>query len=140
MLEELLRSLFIFAAGLFLVFNSPLWLSTRATVFASGPQVPIWIGQAVSWTSRLGGIAVLVAGAWDATHHLIPALLISLVIAIGLFCLIDGPIWLITWGSIFHRGRKSPVWLEKAGIFYIRMVGYVTLLGGMAAGITVATT
>jgi len=139
MLDDGLRSFFIFAAGILLVLNGPLWISVRAGVFAGGPQLPIWTGQAVSWTSRLGGIAALAAWAWDATHDFIPTLLISLVIVIGLFCLFDGPIWLITRVSAFHRGRSVPVRLDKAAIFYVRMVGYVALLGTMVAGITVAT-
>jgi len=134
-----LRCFFIFASGIFTLINGPLWVSERVKVFAVGPQVPVWLHRWLSWASRLAGMAILVVWAWDATGAWMPTLFMVYVLASGIFCLFSGPAWLVTRVGVFNRGRYAPAWLEKAGMLYIRMVGYLILLGGMATGITLAT-
>ncbi len=139
MLDSGLYSFFFFAAGMFTVLNGPLWLSVRVRVFAGRRQAPIWLHQAVSWLSRLAGIAMLATWAWVSTGALKPTLLLCLAVAIGLFCLLDGPVWLITQRRIFHRGGKAPAWMEGAAIWFPRLGGVAGLLAALAAGIWAAT-
>lgn len=45
------------AAGVvFLLLNGPLWLSTKARVFAHGPKAPSWLSTFTGRASRLVGV------------------------------------------------------------------------------------
>ena len=125
----------MFGAGIFTVLNGPLWLSVRVRVFAVGPEAPVWLHRGVSWVIRLAGIGMLAAWAWVATGALSPALLMWGILAAGLFCLLNGPVWLITRGGVFRRGRDAPAWLERSVIGFIRLVGLGVLLSAFVIGL-----
>ena len=135
MIDSALCSFLLFAAGIFTVLNGPLWLSVRARVLAGSRQSPNWLHKGVSWFSRLAGGAMLATWAWVSTEALKPALLLSLVVAIGLFCLLDSPWRIITGAGILKSGRNVPTWMENAAFWFLRIVGVVVLLGGLLAGI-----
>jgi len=139
MIDLALRSFFFFAAGMFTVLNGPLWLSARVGVFAIGRQAPDWLPRAVSWFSRLAGVAILATWAWFSTGALKPTLLLCVAVAIGLFCLLNGPWRIITSLGILKRGQEVPTWMENAAFWFLRLVGMVGLLGALVAGILVAT-
>ncbi len=139
MVDLAMRSFFLFAAGMFTVLKRPLWLSVHARVFASGRQAPIWLYQGVSWLSRLVGLAILITWAWFSTGALKPTLLLCVALAIGMFCLLDGPIWLVTWCHFFRHGREAAEWMEAVVVWFLRLGGVVGLLATLATGIWVAT-
>jgi len=88
-----LRCFLIFAAGIFTLLNGPLWVSERVKIFAGGPQAPVWLHRWVfSWASRLAGMAILTAWAWDVAGALMPTLFMVYVLASGIFCLFSQPI------------------------------------------------
>ncbi len=135
MFDFVLRLFFLFVVGMFTVLNGPLWLSGRVGVFASGRQAPTWLQQGVSWFSRLVGLTILAAWAWVSTGAVKPALLLCVAVAIGLFCLLDGPWHIITSVRFLRRGPEAPTWGEPAAMWFLRMVGVVVLLATLAAGI-----
>jgi len=140
MLDSGLRSFLLFAAGMFVVLNGPLWLSVRARVFASGTESPVWLHRGVSWFSRLLGLTMLAIWAWFSTGVLKPALLLVVLVVIGLFCLFDGPWRIITRAHFLSRGPEAPIWGKTAAIWFLRLVGMVSLLGALIAGIWAAVT
>ncbi len=127
-----LRCFFLFAAGVFVVLNGPLWLSVRARVFAGRRQALTWLHRAVSWSSRSVGLVMLATWAWVSTGALKPALLLGLAVAIGLFCLLDGPTWLMARRRIFHRSGEAPAWMGGIAAWLPRLGGAVVLLAGLA--------
>lgn len=135
MFEDVLRSFLLFASAMFVVLNGPLWVSVHAGVFAAGPEAPVWLHRGVSWVSRLAGIGMLAAWAWDATGALSPALLMWGILAGGLFCLLGGPVWLITRGGVFRRGRNASARLERSVIGFVRVVGLGALLSAFVIGL-----
>lgn len=142
MLENGLRSFLlfaIFAVGIFLVLNGPLWLSVRARVFAAGPQAPVWLHRGVSWANRLAGLAIMASWAWFATADMTLTLLLGLVLAIGLFCLFDGPWRIITRKSVFRHSSEAPARMEGIAIWLVRLAGVVALLSVLVVGITATT-
>ncbi len=138
MINLVLRSFFLFAAGLFTVLNGPLWLSVHARAFASGRQAPTWLHRGVSWLSRLVGLAILATWAWDSTDALKPTLLLCVAVAIGLFCLLDGPWRIITRVRFFRRGPEAPRWGKTVAIWFPRLGGAVVLFVTLATGIWAA--
>jgi hypothetical protein len=139
MIDSELNSFFLFAAGMFAVLNGPLWFSVRARVFAGHRQAPPWLHRGVSWFSRLLGIAMLVAWTWVSTGALKPALLLGLIVAIGLFCLLDGPWRIITRAGLLRHGPQAPSWMEGIAVWLPRLGGAVVLLSGLATGIWFVT-
>ena len=125
----------LFAAGIFVVLNGPLWLSRRARIFAGGPKAPVWLDRGVSWFSRLMGVAVLATWAWVATESLKPASLLGLVVVIGVFCLFDGVWRVITGAHVFRGGPEAPVWMVSAAVWFLRVVGVVAVLSGLVVSI-----
>ena len=140
MIDPGVRSFLLFAAGMFVVLNGPLWVSVQAArVFATGPEAPPWLHRGVSWTSRLAGVAMLATWAWDVTGALRPAFFMWVVLAIGLFLLFGGPLRLITSSGVFHRGRQAPAWMEHSLGWFVRLVGAGALLSGLVVGVRAAT-
>ena len=137
-----LHSLFLlalFAAGIFVVLNGPLWLSRRARIFAGGPKAPTWLQRGVSWLRLLVGLAILVTWAWVSTGALKSTLLLGVAVAIGVFCLLDGPIWLVTRYRFFHRGHEAATWMVGVTVWFLRLGGVVVLLGALVADVRAAT-
>jgi hypothetical protein len=126
----------LFATGIFVVLNGPLWLSRRARIFTGGPKAPVWLDRGVPWFSRLMGVAVLATWAWVATEALKPALLIGLVVVVGVFCLFDGVWRVITGAHVFRRGPEAPAWMVSAAVWFLRVVGAVAVLSGLIVSIT----
>ncbi len=132
---EALRSFLLFVAAIFVALNGPLWVGARVRTLATTSEAPGWLYQGVFWLSRLAGVAMLGAWAWDATWALKPALLLWLVVAIGLFFLLDGPWRIITGARFLTRGPEAPTWGAAVAMWFSRAVGVATLLGGLATGI-----
>lgn len=140
MLEDGLQSFVLFAGCMFVMLNGPLWLSVRARVFAAGPRAPLWLHRGVSWASRLVGLAVLVYWAWLATGDMTLTLLLGLVLAIGLFCLFDGPWRIITRAGVLRHSSEAPARMESIAIWLVRLAGVVALLlGGLIIGLRATT-
>ncbi len=139
MINLALLSFYLFAAGMFVVLNGPLWLSVHARVFATGRQAPTWLQQGVSWLSRLVGLAILVTWAWVSTGALKPTLLLCVAVSIGLFLVFNGPIWLVVRLRIFHRGQEAPAWANAIAVWFLRLGGVVALLAAVATGIRIVT-
>lgn len=134
MLDSAVLSFCFFAAGMFTALNGPLWLSVRVRVFAGGRQAPGWLHRGVSWFSRLAGLVMLATWAWVSTGALKPTLLLVFVVAIGLFLVLNGPIWLITQYRIFHRGRDAPAWMNCVAVWFSRIGGVVLLIAALITG------
>lgn len=132
---EVLRSFLLFAAAIFVVLNGPLWVSARVRILTTTSEAPGWLYQGILWLSRLTGVTMLGAWAWDATWALKPALLLWLVVAIGLFFLLDGPWRIITGARFLKRGSEAPTWGPAVAMWFSRMVGVVALLSGLVSGI-----
>jgi hypothetical protein len=77
---------------------------------------------------------MLATWAWVSTGALKPTLLLVLVVAIGLFLVLNGPIWLITQYRIFHHGRDAPAWMNCVAVWFSRIGGVVLLIAALITG------
>jgi hypothetical protein len=130
-----LSSLFLFIVGLFAVLNGPLWLSLRLRVPDGCRQAPVWLTRWVFRSSRLLGLLMLTNWVWVSTGTPVPALLLGTIVATGLFCLLDGPDYLVTRFPVFHRGPEAPAWLGGKTVWFPRLAGVVILLAALGSGI-----
>ncbi len=125
-----------FAVAFFLFFNGPRWLVTSAGVSAKRKETPKWLDVAERSFSRLGGLVILGCWSWVATAgSLLAASLLMAVCLVGVFILLNGPIWVITRSGAFARGRQAPRWLEIGLLWFHRAIGSAAILSGFLLGI-----
>ncbi len=125
-----------FVGALFLLFNGPIWMVTRAGLFSRGRQAPARLETVERWLSHLAGLVVLLYWTYVSTRgSILAASLLSVTFLLGLFLLMNGPVLIVTRSGTFARGREVPSWLEMGLQWFHRVVGGAVMLSVLLLGI-----
>lgn len=120
------------AMGAFLLLGGPLWVARRPPFSRVGPEAPRWFEVVVRLASRLAGTVLVVFWLWVvADGDAVRAFLLAVIIGLGLFLLVNGPLRLVMGSKAFSRGRPAPRWMESVTIWFSRAVGAAALAAGL---------
>jgi hypothetical protein len=122
-------SIVTFALALFLLLNGPLWLSRKLKIFNRGSQSPVWLVSAIKILSIISGIAGLALWLMVASQgSLSNAVLLGLILILGTFLLLNGPIRLVSRTTIFAHGRQAPAGFQIALTWIFRITGALSII------------
>ncbi len=124
--------LIAFVLCIFLLYNGPLWFSTKLRIFNHGPQSPKWLNLSVGYASRVFGIAGLVAWlAFTSQGNVSNALLLGVILFGGMLLLLNVPLWLATHIPKFKRGSEVSVRVKTGYIWFSRIIGSLIILSAL---------
>lgn len=120
------------AMGVFLLLGGPLWVARRLSFSEIGPEAPRWFEVVVWLASGLGGTVLVVFWLWVVTDgNTVRAFLLAVIIGLGLFLLVNGPLRLVVGSKALSRGRPAPRWMERVTIWFSRAVGAAAIAAGL---------
>ncbi len=122
-------SIVTFALVLFLLLNGPLWLSHKFETFNHGTQASQGLVKFAEISSRvLGTIGMLFWLFIFGQGSLLNAALLGLILILGTFLLLNGPIRLVSHTTVFAHGQQTPAGFQIALTWIFRITGALSII------------
>jgi hypothetical protein len=118
-----------FLIALFVLFNGPLWLTTRLHIFNRGKEAPSRLTTTVIYISRLLGLVGLVTWLVKVNQdNASNILLYGVLLVCGILLLFNIPVHLVSRISVLKGGKQASAHLLGGYLWFSRIAGLAIII------------